>query len=63
MTELVADIRRELGSDFEMINRQQEIREDPDLDAYLADPIGFRRRRSGEQNHVEQSALADRPSD
>lgn len=40
---LLADIRRELGAEFEVVDRQGEAREDPDLDAYLADPKGFRR--------------------
>src|SRR5262249_29889415 len=41
--ELVGDLKRELGADFELINRQKPMAEDPDLDAYLADPQGFRR--------------------
>jgi hypothetical protein len=41
---LLEDIRRELDPDFEIINQQDEVREDPDLDVYLADPKGFRRK-------------------
>ncbi len=41
--ELVTELRQELGPVFEVINRQPQASEDPDLDAYLADPIGFRR--------------------
>lgn len=37
-------IRAELGADFEVINLHKPIQEDPALDAYLADPKGFRRR-------------------
>jgi hypothetical protein len=44
VAELVAAIRVELGSDYEVINRQQQISEGPELDAYLADPEGFRRK-------------------
>jgi len=32
-----------LGDRFEVINRQTEAVQDPDLDAYLADPKEFRR--------------------
>jgi hypothetical protein len=39
---LLTDIRVELGPTFEVINRQDKMVEDPDLDAYLADPKGFR---------------------
>jgi hypothetical protein len=41
---LVAALRTELGERFEVVNLQPEAVEDPDLDAYLADPKGFRRR-------------------
>jgi hypothetical protein len=44
VAELLADIRRELGPTFRVIVRQQPCVEDPDLDAYLADPKGFRRK-------------------
>ncbi len=40
---LLERIRSELGSDFEVINLHKPMQEDPDLDAYLADPKGFRR--------------------
>lgn len=40
---LLADIRRELGPDFEVIDAQPRPSEDPDLGRYLADPAGFRR--------------------
>lgn len=40
---LLATIRAELGARFEVIDRQPRAAEDPDLDAYLADPKGFRR--------------------
>ena len=43
VAELLADIRRELGPMFRIIDRQMPCIEDPDLDAYLADPDGFRR--------------------
>jgi hypothetical protein len=43
VTGLLADIRRELGVDCDVVNHQCEAVEDPDLDAYLADPKGFRR--------------------
>lgn len=41
--ELLEVVRKELGDQFEIINRFQEIHEDPDLDAYLQDPKGFKR--------------------
>jgi hypothetical protein len=41
--ELLAEIQRQLGSEFEVIDRQLRHAEDPDLDAYLADPKRFRR--------------------
>lgn len=41
---LLGTILAELGDQFEVINRQSEAVEDPDLDAYLADPTGFHRR-------------------
>lgn len=40
---LLAGIRQELGSDFEIVDEQVMMVEDPDLDKYLADPNGFRR--------------------
>jgi hypothetical protein len=45
VAELLADIRTELGPEFQVIDRQAACVEDPDLVAYLADPKGFRRRR------------------
>jgi len=42
--ELLDEIRKELGPDFEVVNEQVPMVEDPDLDAYLADPKGFRRK-------------------
>ncbi|HMC64872.1 MAG TPA: hypothetical protein VKI65_08020 [Gemmataceae bacterium] len=45
VTELLADIHRELGPAFEVIDRQAQLVEDPELDAYLADPKGFRRKQ------------------
>ncbi len=41
--ELLAVIRRELGDDFDVVDEQMRMAEDPNLDAYLADPKGFRR--------------------
>jgi hypothetical protein len=46
VAELLADIRQELGPEFEVIDRQTLCAEDPDLDAYLTDPNGFRRKQS-----------------
>jgi hypothetical protein len=40
---LLAAVRDELGDRFEVVDRQPEAVEDPDLDAYLADPKEFRR--------------------
>lgn len=42
---LLAAIRAELGSDYEVVDEFKEVHEDPDLDAYLADPKGFRRQQ------------------
>lgn len=44
VTALIADIGRELPPEFEVSDEQVPCVEDPDLDAYLADPKGFRRR-------------------
>src|SRR5271163_5028489 len=41
--DLLERIRRELGEEFEVIDHQWELGEDPDLDAYLKNPKGFRR--------------------
>lgn len=38
------DLREELQDDFEVIYRQGEPNEDPDLDEYLRDPVNFRRK-------------------
>jgi hypothetical protein len=46
VADLLAALRRELGPEFEVIDAQGELAEDKDLDAYLADPKGFRRERS-----------------
>jgi hypothetical protein len=43
--ELLATIQTELGPEFEVIDRQGKLREDPDLDAYLTNPRGFRRKQ------------------
>lgn len=40
---LLARIRAQLGSDFEVINLHKPIQEDPDLDTYLAAPKRLRR--------------------
>jgi hypothetical protein len=42
-TKLLADIRRELGASFHVLNEHVDCFEDPDLDRYLADPGRFRR--------------------
>ena len=42
--ELLITIRQELGEHFEVIDELVEEKEDPDLDAYLRDPEGFRRK-------------------
>lgn len=41
--DLLARIRRELGEEYEVTNNQDELTEDPDLDAYLRDRGNFRR--------------------
>ena len=41
--DLLATIRQELGSEFEIVDEQVVMAEDPDLDKYLAYPKGFRR--------------------
>jgi hypothetical protein len=43
VAELVADLQSELGTSFQVINKQVPLVEDPDLDAYLANPSSFRR--------------------
>lgn len=42
--ELLETVRKELGEGFEIIDRFVEEEEDPDLDAYLRNPKGFKRR-------------------
>lgn len=42
-TDLFEAVVRELGDDFEVVNTQGWLVEDPDLDAYLKDPHGFKR--------------------
>jgi hypothetical protein len=42
--ELLADIRRELGPAFRVADSRLVCVEDPELDTYLADPKGFRRK-------------------
>jgi hypothetical protein len=37
-------VREELGDHFEVIDELVEEKEDPDLDAYLRDPGGFKRK-------------------
>lgn len=41
--ELLETVCKELGEDFEVLDRFDEIVEDPDLDVYLRDPKGFKR--------------------
>ncbi|HYV37796.1 MAG TPA: hypothetical protein VE988_19075 [Gemmataceae bacterium] len=41
--ELLSVIRADLGPDFQVIDEQRQIVEDPELDEYLASPKGFRR--------------------
>jgi hypothetical protein len=40
---LLERLRAELGPLYAVIDAQPRLSEDPDLDAYLADPAGFRR--------------------
>jgi hypothetical protein len=42
--ELLEMVRMELGEDFEIIDRFVEEKEDPDLDAYVRNSKGFKRR-------------------
>ena len=41
--ELLEIIRQELGPEFEVLDRQVQVVEDPELDKYLANPKCFRR--------------------
>jgi len=59
--ELLNTIRLELGEDFDVLNHQEPLREDPDLDAYLADPKGFRRTQSTSPAPL-QLTIPQRPS-
>jgi hypothetical protein len=45
VAQLLSDLRVELGPRFEVMNRQAVMVEDPDLDVYLANPKGFRRKQ------------------
>lgn len=36
-----SDLQAELGGDFELINATYEVKEDADLDEYLANPNGY----------------------
>ncbi len=45
VAELLSALRGELGPEFEVVDKQSQLAEDPDLDAYLADPKGFRRKQ------------------
>src|SRR4051812_26161172 len=42
-SELLERVRCELGAEFEIVDEQKPVVEDPELDVYLADPKGFRR--------------------
>jgi hypothetical protein len=44
--ELLKNIRSEVGEEFEIIDEQKPLMEDPDLDAYLTDPKRYSRRRN-----------------
>ena len=50
--EFLATCRRELGPDFEVVENFTNLREDPDLDAYLEKPKGF-------MSDAERSQWAD----
>src|SRR5262249_20406678 len=43
---LLTAIQSELGPAFQVIDKQGQCTEDPNLDRYLADPKGFRRNHS-----------------
>lgn len=38
LEELIQDLKTELGSQFEVVDQQRRVSEDPDLDLYLQDP-------------------------
>lgn len=42
--ELLSTVRQELGARFEVLDELDEMQEDPDLDAYLRNPKGFKRK-------------------
>lgn len=42
--QLFETVKRELGENFELCQEQPKLMEDPDLDEYLKDPKGFRRK-------------------
>ena len=42
--QLIEVVVKELGEDFEIIYHQGPLHEDPDLDEYLKDPHGFKRK-------------------
>ncbi len=41
--ELICLLKTELGDEFELVNEDRKMVEDPDLDEYLKDPKGFKR--------------------
>ena len=43
---VLATLRLELGSEFEIVDEQERMMEDPELEQYLANPKGFRRCRT-----------------
>jgi len=59
---LLAAIRQELRQGFTVIDERENLREDPDLDAYLRDPLGFRRseeRPSNREGYFHPRRLKD----
>ena len=44
---VVRRLREELGPALDIVDEFTELHEDPDLDLYLTDPKGFRRRTEG----------------
>ncbi len=53
--EFLETVREELGEDFEIIDGFVEVKEDPDLDAYLRNPKGFKRTLSGDSPEIRQA--------
>jgi len=45
--QLFESVHAELGEEFELVNEQRELNEDPDLDEYLKNPKEFRRPSKG----------------